>query len=237
MGTLATAIGLSPSRVHQLMADADLDALDAASSELRQQAGQPGTSRLRGGNRTRRGRDTIAGRLSDEVSWLRQCDGPGSRTWTLQLPASGRPAPVRRLARPGHRGGRPRSESRPRSSTGSPPTWTNSPGPGPDHRRGAARPARLNAAGGWPASSTPHLERLGRLAGRGNTSAARFSQPPGYSGNPFRPRWRHPPCDRAIRAVQETGTRGDADGSIVTGTPGLTHSVTTVSMLRIWPVW
>ena len=33
--TLATAIGLSPSRVHQLVADADLDALDAASSELR----------------------------------------------------------------------------------------------------------------------------------------------------------------------------------------------------------
>jgi len=33
--TLATAIGLSPSRVHQLVADADLDALDAALGELR----------------------------------------------------------------------------------------------------------------------------------------------------------------------------------------------------------
>ena len=30
--TLATAIGLSPSRVHQLVADADLDALDAAAN-------------------------------------------------------------------------------------------------------------------------------------------------------------------------------------------------------------
>ena len=33
--TLATAIGLSPSRVHQLVAAADLDALDAALGELR----------------------------------------------------------------------------------------------------------------------------------------------------------------------------------------------------------
>ena len=33
--TLAAAAGLSPSRVHQLVADADLDALDAALGELR----------------------------------------------------------------------------------------------------------------------------------------------------------------------------------------------------------
>ncbi len=33
--TLATAAGLSPSRVHQLVAGADLDALDAALGELR----------------------------------------------------------------------------------------------------------------------------------------------------------------------------------------------------------
>ena len=33
--TLATAIGLSPSRVHQIVAAADLDALDAALGELR----------------------------------------------------------------------------------------------------------------------------------------------------------------------------------------------------------
>jgi hypothetical protein len=33
--TLATAVGLSPSRVHQLVADADLDTLDAALGELR----------------------------------------------------------------------------------------------------------------------------------------------------------------------------------------------------------
>jgi hypothetical protein len=33
--TVAAALGLSPSRVHQLVADADLDALDAALGELR----------------------------------------------------------------------------------------------------------------------------------------------------------------------------------------------------------
>ena len=33
--TLAAAIGLSPSPVHQLVADADLDALDVALGELR----------------------------------------------------------------------------------------------------------------------------------------------------------------------------------------------------------
>ena len=33
--TLAVAVGLSPSRVHQLVAAADLDALDAALGELR----------------------------------------------------------------------------------------------------------------------------------------------------------------------------------------------------------
>ena len=53
--TLATAAGLSPSRVHQLVAAADLDTLDAALGELRA-AGwpAPGTSRFRGGHRTRR---------------------------------------------------------------------------------------------------------------------------------------------------------------------------------------
>ena len=45
--TLATAVGLSPSRVHQFVADANLDTLDAAPGELRSGLGSPGTSRFR----------------------------------------------------------------------------------------------------------------------------------------------------------------------------------------------
>src|SRR5260370_208705 len=70
---LATAIGLSPSRVHQLVADADLDALETALGELRA-AGWPAPEDPDSGEDTELGgRDNIADRLSDEVSWLRQC--------------------------------------------------------------------------------------------------------------------------------------------------------------------
>jgi hypothetical protein len=73
--TLATAVGLSPSRVHQLVAGADLDALDAALGELRA-AGWPAPEDPDCGDDTELdGRDNIADRLSDEVSWLRQCAG------------------------------------------------------------------------------------------------------------------------------------------------------------------
>jgi hypothetical protein len=75
--TLATAIGLSPSRVHQLVADADLD---AALGELRA-AGwpapeDPGCDE----DADLDGRDHLADRLSDEVDWLRHCAG-----WLRQL--------------------------------------------------------------------------------------------------------------------------------------------------------
>jgi len=73
--TLATAIGLSPSRVHQLAAAPDLDALDAAPGELRA-AGWPAPEDPDSGEDAELGgRDSIAGRLSDEVGWLRQCAG------------------------------------------------------------------------------------------------------------------------------------------------------------------
>jgi len=68
--TLA-AIGLSPSRVDQLVAEADRDALDAALGELRA-AGWPAPEDPDSGEDTEPdGRDNIADRLSDEVSWLR----------------------------------------------------------------------------------------------------------------------------------------------------------------------
>jgi len=72
---LAAAAGLSPSRVHQLAAAADLDALDAALGELRA-AGWPAPEDPDSGEDTELdGRDNIADRLSDEVGWLRQCAG------------------------------------------------------------------------------------------------------------------------------------------------------------------
>ena len=71
--TLAAAIGLSLSRVHQIVADADLDALDAELGELRA-AGWPAPEDPDSGEDTELGgRDSIADRLTDEVSWLRQC--------------------------------------------------------------------------------------------------------------------------------------------------------------------
>ena len=71
--TLATEAGLSPSRVHQLVAAADLDALDAALGELRA-AGWPAPEDPDSGDDTELdGRDNIADRLPDEAEWLRQC--------------------------------------------------------------------------------------------------------------------------------------------------------------------
>ena len=66
--TLAAATGLSPSRVHQIVA-----------------AGDPGSGEDTGPD----GRDSIAGRLSDEVSWLRLCAG-----WLAHLDADNCPPAV-----------------------------------------------------------------------------------------------------------------------------------------------
>ena len=86
---LATAASLSPSRVHQLVADADLDVLDAALGELRA-AGWPAPEDPDSGEDTELdGRDSIAGRLSDEVSWLRQC-----ADWLAHLDADSYPPAV-----------------------------------------------------------------------------------------------------------------------------------------------
>ena len=61
--------------VHQIVAAAGLDALDAALGELRA-AGWPAPEDPDSGEDAELGgRDTIADRLSDEVSWLRQCAG------------------------------------------------------------------------------------------------------------------------------------------------------------------
>ena len=86
---LAAAAGLSPSRVHQLVADTDLDVLDAALGELRA-AGWPAPEDPDSWEDAELGgRDSIADRLSDEVSWLRQCAG-----WLAHLDADSYPPAV-----------------------------------------------------------------------------------------------------------------------------------------------
>src|SRR6266576_6901491 len=86
---LAAAVKLSSSRVHQIVAAADLDELDAALGELRA-AGWPAPEDPDGDDDAELdGRDTIADRLLDEVGWLRQCAG-----WLTHLHTKGFPSAV-----------------------------------------------------------------------------------------------------------------------------------------------
>ena len=109
---LAAAAGLSPSRVHQIVAGADLDALDAALGEPRA-AGWPAPEDPDSGEDTELdGRDNIADRLSDEVGWLREC-----ADWLAHLDADSYPPavnlrPAAQLAGPGPSGRRPRAGGR-----------------------------------------------------------------------------------------------------------------------------
>ena len=87
--TLAAAAGLSPARVHQITAAADLDGLDAALGELRA-AGWPAPEHPDGDDDAELdGRDLICDRLLDEVGWLRQCAG-----WLTHLHAKEFPSAV-----------------------------------------------------------------------------------------------------------------------------------------------
>ena len=71
--TLAAAAGLSPTRVHQLVTESDVDVLDAALGELRA-AGWPAPEDPDTSEDTELdGRALIADRLSDEVGWIRRC--------------------------------------------------------------------------------------------------------------------------------------------------------------------
>jgi len=75
--------------VHQLVADADLAVLDAALGELRA-AGWPAPEDPDSGEHAELdGRDSIADRLSDEVSWPRQCAG-----WLAHVDADSYPPAV-----------------------------------------------------------------------------------------------------------------------------------------------
>jgi hypothetical protein len=66
-------VSLSPARVHQSVAAADLDALSAALGALRA-AGWPAPEDADGDEDAELdGRKLVADRLADEVDWLRQC--------------------------------------------------------------------------------------------------------------------------------------------------------------------
>ena len=139
------------------------------------------------------------------MSWLRQCAG-----WLAHLDADScppavslRPAadwPDRAVAPWTSRGWR-------RSSTVTPPTWTNSPGPRraqdldtaavlPDpraeRRRRLAEPdlefRAFCTRRRLPASSTPQLERAWDAWQDERYQRGEISQRPGYTDNPFRPR-------------------------------------------------
>ncbi len=87
--TLASAAGLSPTRVHQITAAADMDELDAALGGLRA-AGWPAPEDPGGDDDAELdGRDLICDRLLDEVGWLRQCAG-----WLTHLHTKGFPSAV-----------------------------------------------------------------------------------------------------------------------------------------------
>ena len=87
--TLAAAACLSPARVHQITAAADLDELDAELGELRA-AGWPAPEDPGGDDDAELdGRELICDRLVDEVDWIRQCAG-----WLTHLHASEYPPAV-----------------------------------------------------------------------------------------------------------------------------------------------
>jgi hypothetical protein len=71
---IAQAAGLSPSRVHQVVVGTDVDALDDALGALRRVGWpapeDPDTADDDG---ELSGRADVAGRLEDEVRWIRQC--------------------------------------------------------------------------------------------------------------------------------------------------------------------
>ena len=78
--TLAAAVRLSSSRVHQIVAATDLDALTRSWVSCGLRAGLPEDSD--GDDDTELdGRELIVDRLVDEVGWLRQCAGWLTRAW------------------------------------------------------------------------------------------------------------------------------------------------------------
>jgi AcrR family transcriptional regulator len=200
---LAAAAGLSPSRVHQLVADADLDVLDAALGELRA-AGWPAPEDPDSGEDAELdGRDSIAGRLSDEVSWLRQCadwlahlDADSCQSAVNLRPSADWPdravvavdlarvrAVIDRIAADVDELARARRVE-------DLDTAAVLPGRRAERRRRLAEPdlefRAFCACKGLPASSTPQLERAWDAWQTERYRRGEISQRPADTGNPFR---------------------------------------------------
>jgi hypothetical protein len=233
---LAAAVRLSSSRVHQVVAAADLDELDAALGEVRA-AGWPAPEDPDGDDDTELdGRDTIADRLVDEVGWLRQCSG-----WLTRLHADDYPPAVN--LRPG--GDHP---ERALVVTGLPRVAAilDRIAADIDELARARRVDDLAAAAVLPRRraeprrrlAEPDLEfrvfctpaaaarflgpatgaGLGRLAGR--AIPARRDQPTARLHRQSVPATlTTTPCHSAHRAVQELGRPNAVPGTVVTGTP------------------
>ena len=191
--------------MHQLVAADDLDALDAALGELRA-AGWPAPEDPDSGEDTELGgRDAIAGRLSDEVSWLRQCAG-----WLAHLDADSyppaaslRPAAdwpdraivavdLTRVAAVIDRIAADVDELARARRAQDLNTAAVLPDPRAERRRRLAEPdlefRAFCTRRRLPASSIPQLERAWDAWQAERYQRGEISQRPGYTDNPFRPR-------------------------------------------------
>lgn len=86
---LAKAVGLSPTRVHQIVAAADPDEVEKVLGDLRSVGWPAPEDPDSDADAELDGRDLIADRIGDEVAWLRRCV-----TWLAQLDEGGYPPVV-----------------------------------------------------------------------------------------------------------------------------------------------
>jgi hypothetical protein len=191
--------------VHQLVADAGLDVLDAALGELRA-AGWPVPEDPDSGEDAEPdGRDSIAGRLSDEVSWLRQCAG-----WLAHLDADSYPPAVNLRPSAGwpdravvavdlarvraviDRIAADVDELARARRVGDLDTAAVLPGRRAERRRRLAEPdlefRSFCARKGLPVSPAPQLERAWNAWQAERYRRGEIGQRPADTGNPFRPR-------------------------------------------------
>lgn len=86
---LAKAVGLSPTRVHQIVAAANPDEAETVLGDLRSMGWPAPEDPDSDEDAELDGRDVIADRIGDEVGWLRRCVA-----WLAQLDAGGYPPVV-----------------------------------------------------------------------------------------------------------------------------------------------